>query len=199
MLRQNQLVYLPRELTCLQLVSLDISSNKIAQLPIELRLMTSLVDLELSDNPLTSPPASLCARGLVHIFKYLSDILKDGDKNGGTESGNTLRRQMQTKHSNSFNENLKQKRQNVDSGYCTSDGFDSRRYHETLPKYTSNHSPLQIRTEIKMTKSGPCTPTLSSPGTNGNASIYDQILHQNQDQLEKKNKINTNYCNNNNR
>lgn len=47
------------ELTYLQLVSLDISCNRIATLPVELRLMTSLVDLELVNNPLTSPPASV--------------------------------------------------------------------------------------------------------------------------------------------
>lgn len=47
------------EVTCLQLVSLDISCNRIATLPVELRLMTSLVTLELENNPLTSPPASV--------------------------------------------------------------------------------------------------------------------------------------------
>ena len=64
-LRSNQLVYLPRDLTCLELAFLDISSNKIATLPVELRHMTSLVDLELSNNPLTSPPASVSSRWLV--------------------------------------------------------------------------------------------------------------------------------------
>lgn len=58
-LRSNNLMYLPRELTCLQLVTLDVSCNKIAALPVELRLMSSLVDLELDNNPMTSPPASV--------------------------------------------------------------------------------------------------------------------------------------------
>lgn len=47
------------DVTYLQLVSLDISCNRIATLPVELRLMTSLVNLELENNPLTSPPASV--------------------------------------------------------------------------------------------------------------------------------------------
>lgn len=51
------------ELTSLNLVALDVSCNKIASLPVELRLMTSLVELDLADNPLTSPPAQLCVRG----------------------------------------------------------------------------------------------------------------------------------------
>lgn len=46
-------------MTCLNLVSLDISCNRIATLPVELRLMTNLVSLHLDSNPLTSPPASV--------------------------------------------------------------------------------------------------------------------------------------------
>lgn len=120
---------------------------------------------------------------------------KGGKSSGSLDGGATLRRQMQTKHSNSFNENLKQRRQNVDSGYCTSDGGW---LHETLPKYQPAHN-LHIRTDLKLSKSGSCTPTISSPGSNGN-SIYDQISQvEMQDQLDKKNKINSNYLNNNNR
>lgn len=55
------------ELTYLQLVSLDISCNRIATLPVELRLMTSLVDLELVNNPLTSPPASVSLFSLLFV------------------------------------------------------------------------------------------------------------------------------------
>jgi hypothetical protein len=33
--------------------------------------MVTLVDLALEENPLTCPPANLCGRGRVHIFKYL--------------------------------------------------------------------------------------------------------------------------------
>lgn len=47
------------EVTCLHLVTLDISGNRIATLPIELRNMISLVNLELENNPLTTPPANV--------------------------------------------------------------------------------------------------------------------------------------------
>lgn len=47
------------ELTYLRLVKLDISGNRISVLPNEMRKMKSLVDFRLSDNPLTSPPASV--------------------------------------------------------------------------------------------------------------------------------------------
>ncbi|XP_035909929.1 leucine-rich repeat and calponin homology domain-containing protein isoform X2 [Anopheles stephensi] len=125
-LRSNQLVYLPRDLTCLQLAFLDISSNKIATLPVELRHMTSLVDLELSNNPLTSPPASLCVRGLVHVFKYLETIASREEKSKtGVDGHATLRRTaLSAKNSSSclLDSQQRNRRAHVDSGYCTSDG-----------------------------------------------------------------------------
>lgn len=85
-LRSNQLMYLPRgkcvcpltcgcydginvnaccmclsvsELTCLTLVSLDVSNNRISSLPLEIRQMSTLVEINLENNPMTSPPASV--------------------------------------------------------------------------------------------------------------------------------------------
>ncbi|XP_049534990.1 leucine-rich repeat and calponin homology domain-containing protein isoform X2 [Anopheles darlingi] len=124
-LRSNQLVYLPRDLTCLELTFLDISSNKIATLPVELRLMSSLVDLELSDNPLTSPPASLCVRGMVHVFKYLETVAAREEKSKtGSDGHATLRRSaLSAKNTgNLLLESQRNRRAHVDSGYCTSDG-----------------------------------------------------------------------------
>lgn len=112
-LRNNMLMYIPRELTFLQLVSLDVSCNKIAALPVELRFMTTLVDLELSNNPLTSPPASLSIRGLVHIFKYLENMVLREEKSSKGYDSSTLRRQTNPKNLD--------RRQNIDSGYLTSD------------------------------------------------------------------------------
>lgn len=47
------------EVTYLKLLHMDLSENRIATLPVELRTMNSLVSLELSHNPLVSPPASV--------------------------------------------------------------------------------------------------------------------------------------------
>ncbi|XP_052869137.1 leucine-rich repeat and calponin homology domain-containing protein [Anopheles cruzii] len=132
-LRSNQLVYLPRDLTCLQLTFLDISGNKIATLPVELRLMSSLVDLELSNNPLTSPPASLCVRGLVHVFKYLETMAAREEKSKtGADGHATLRRTaLSAKGSGNFllDSQQRNRRAHVDSGYCTSDGgYDGKRW-----------------------------------------------------------------------
>lgn len=60
------------ELTYLRLVKLDISGNRISVLPNEMRKMKSLVDFRLSDNPLTSPPASVS-------ISWLSELRRDRD------------------------------------------------------------------------------------------------------------------------
>ncbi|CAB0042544.1 unnamed protein product [Trichogramma brassicae] len=67
----STLKYLDLQLMSLKLWKLDISGNRISVLPNELRKMTSLVSFKVHDNPLTSPPAALCVRGQIHIFKYL--------------------------------------------------------------------------------------------------------------------------------
>uniref|UniRef100_A0A182K0K0 Calponin-homology (CH) domain-containing protein n=1 Tax=Anopheles christyi TaxID=43041 RepID=A0A182K0K0_9DIPT len=146
-LRSNQLVYLPRDLTCLELAFLDISSNKIATLPVELRHMTSLVDLELSNNPLTSPPASLCERGLVHVFKYLETVASREEKSKtGIDGHATLRRTALSAKSSSsclLDSQQRNRRAHVDSGYCTSDGgFDGKRWihEEDAHNFTASSS-----------------------------------------------------------
>ena len=61
----------PVEITYLQLTFLDLAGNRLSSLPVELRFMVTLTDLHLEENPLSCPPANLCGRGRVHIFKYL--------------------------------------------------------------------------------------------------------------------------------
>lgn len=62
-LRNNLLLCLPVEVTFLRLVRLDVRANRIATLPVELRLMKTLIELYVDDNPLISPPASVS-----HLF-----------------------------------------------------------------------------------------------------------------------------------
>ncbi|XP_031618851.1 leucine-rich repeat and calponin homology domain-containing protein isoform X3 [Contarinia nasturtii] len=207
-LRNNQLVYLPRDITGLKLVSLDVSCNRIASLPVELRHMTDLVRLELSSNPLTSPPASLCIRGLVHVFKYLDTMALKEEKtrNGGTYDGNTtLRRNAAAKHcSGPLSDLQKIRRQNVDSGYSTSDGYDKRWSQELTTTTNSNGtttvtdnghssskwSPTMAQSifnndkqspnpsnysQFQSQTSGNSTPTLTSPvGSNNNTLTSSQ-------------------------
>ncbi|XP_044727093.1 leucine-rich repeat and calponin homology domain-containing protein isoform X2 [Chrysoperla carnea] len=196
-LRSNLLLCLSIEVTYLQLVRLDIRQNRIQTLPVELRLMRSLVDLELADNPLTSPPAALCMRGRVHIFKYLELEALQRNKIRSNTSGTEVRRsssrrsaghcngspQVQSRVSSHLQEGLRHKRHNVDSGYSTSDGFDKRwsqemqgGTEEMIRKSWARHqsSPLTVCTSENIsTPSGISTPSTISPGEPG--SLEDDI------------------------
>ncbi|XP_004412282.1 PREDICTED: leucine-rich repeat and calponin homology domain-containing protein 1 isoform X2 [Odobenus rosmarus divergens] len=70
--RRNYLKVLPQELVDLPLVKFDFSCNKVLVIPICFRQMKQLQVLLLENNPLQSPPAQICTKGKVHIFKYLS-------------------------------------------------------------------------------------------------------------------------------
>ncbi|XP_042637660.1 leucine-rich repeat and calponin homology domain-containing protein 1 [Orycteropus afer afer] len=70
--RRNYLKVLPQELVDLPLVKFDFSCNKVLAIPICFREMKQLQILLLENNPLQSPPAQICMKGKVHIFKYLS-------------------------------------------------------------------------------------------------------------------------------
>uniref|UniRef100_A0A1A9WBH3 Calponin-homology (CH) domain-containing protein n=1 Tax=Glossina brevipalpis TaxID=37001 RepID=A0A1A9WBH3_9MUSC len=168
-LRSNQLMYLPRELTCLTLVSLDVSNNRVSSLPLEIRQMTTLVELNLENNPLTSPPASLCIRGLVHVFKYLeTQATKDekGSRAGGNYDGyTTLRRAPRHNVGGSVLETNRLARHHIDSGYSTCDGIDKRWSHDMPRKVKSKHeSSLRL------------TPTTPPKSTLLNADLMDSSL-----------------------
>ncbi|KAM9710065.1 leucine-rich repeat and calponin homology domain-containing protein 1 isoform 4-T4 [Menidia menidia] len=70
--RRNLLCVLPEDLAQLPLVKFDFSCNKVSTIPVCYRKMKQLQALQLENNPLQSPPAQICIKGKVHIFKYLS-------------------------------------------------------------------------------------------------------------------------------
>uniref|UniRef100_A0A8C2WT96 Leucine rich repeats and calponin homology domain containing 1 n=1 Tax=Cyclopterus lumpus TaxID=8103 RepID=A0A8C2WT96_CYCLU len=70
--RRNLLCVLPEDLAGLPLVKFDFSCNKVSTIPVCYRKMKQLQSLQLENNPLQSPPAQICIKGKVHIFKYLS-------------------------------------------------------------------------------------------------------------------------------
>ncbi|XP_066203070.1 DISP complex protein LRCH3 isoform X9 [Saccopteryx leptura] len=70
--RRNHLVRLPEELAELPLIRLDFSCNKITTIPVCYRSLRHLQMISLDNNPLQSPPAQICIKGKVHIFKYLN-------------------------------------------------------------------------------------------------------------------------------
>ncbi|KAM4888738.1 DISP complex protein LRCH3 isoform 7-T7 [Thomomys bottae] len=70
--RRNHLLRLPEELAELPLIRLDFSCNKIVAIPVCYRNLRHLQVITLDNNPLQSPPAQICIKGKIHIFKYLN-------------------------------------------------------------------------------------------------------------------------------
>ncbi|XP_069895982.1 leucine-rich repeat and calponin homology domain-containing protein 2 isoform X4 [Dipodomys merriami] len=71
-IRRNNLHSLPDELGDLPLVKLDFSCNKVTEIPVCYRKLHHLQVIILDNNPLQVPPAQICLKGKVHIFKYLN-------------------------------------------------------------------------------------------------------------------------------
>ncbi|XP_074157595.1 DISP complex protein LRCH3 isoform X6 [Sminthopsis crassicaudata] len=71
-IRRNHLMRLPEELADLPLIRLDFSCNKITSIPVCYRNLKHLQMITLDNNPLQSPPAQICIKGKIHIFKYLN-------------------------------------------------------------------------------------------------------------------------------
>uniref|UniRef100_A0A803TVN5 Leucine rich repeats and calponin homology domain containing 4 n=1 Tax=Anolis carolinensis TaxID=28377 RepID=A0A803TVN5_ANOCA len=70
-LRKNQISCLPEELAELPLVRLDFSCNRVTRIPVCFRHLRHLQSILLENNPLQCPPAQICLKGKIHIFKYL--------------------------------------------------------------------------------------------------------------------------------
>ncbi|XP_014017409.1 DISP complex protein LRCH3 isoform X7 [Salmo salar] len=72
-IRRNHLAHLPPELSELPLVRLDFSCNKVTSIPVCYRNLRHLQSIVLDNNPLQNPPAQICIKGMIHIFKYLNN------------------------------------------------------------------------------------------------------------------------------
>lgn len=143
---------------------------------------------------------------MVHVFKYLDTIAlkEEKSRNGGSFDGHTtLRRNAAAKNSGGpLNELQKIRRQNVDSGYSTSDGYDKRWSQEitnsngsttvTDNGNSTKWSPTQSQNQPNNDKSSPhnypqfqsqssgsSTPTLTSANNNNavnsNQSVDERI------------------------
>jgi len=130
-LRRNHLQEVPVEISYLQLTFLDLAGNRLSSLPVELRFMVTLCDLHLEENPLTCPPANLCGRGRVHIFKYLEiQAIKEDKKRGVLTDGEYRRSYRKTSQLNDMRFGLsadaRRKRNTADSGYGSEQPLDRR-------------------------------------------------------------------------
>ncbi|CAH0700820.1 unnamed protein product [Spodoptera exigua] len=169
-LSNNQLGLLPLQITYLKLEHLDVSCNCISSLPLELRNMNTIITLNLDNNPLVSPPTTICMRGRVHIFKYLENMANKDSLPAHRRVDDTRR---SAKHSSYINNSPNQStthqiisgnatidclrhkpRHVVDSGYST-DGVDKR---------WSNDGGGEAGGGGGSGRSTPSTPSTLSPG-----------------------------------
>lgn len=144
-LRRNHLQEVPVELTYLQLNTLELSSNRLSNLPVELRFMVTLVELCLEENPLNCPPANMCCRGRVHIFKYLETIAIKEDKKRGiladTEHRRSYRKtsQIGDMRFGAVSADVRLKRHTADSGYGSEQPHNARRWSTELQDGADQH------------------------------------------------------------
>ncbi|XP_051783285.1 leucine-rich repeat and calponin homology domain-containing protein 1 isoform X4 [Erpetoichthys calabaricus] len=120
-IRRNYIKVLPEDLAHLPLVKFDFSCNKVEVIPLCFRKMTNLQILQLDNNPLQSPPAQICIKGKVHIFKYLSIEACRLDKSA--ESSYLPVIESMPQHAAGSTEDIDQnKKQDTDSGVGSDNG-----------------------------------------------------------------------------
>nr|XP_046223354.1 leucine-rich repeat and calponin homology domain-containing protein 1-like isoform X3 [Oncorhynchus gorbuscha] len=121
--RRNMLCVLPEDLAELPLVKLDFSCNKVSTIPVSYRKMAQLQNLQLENNPLQSPPAQICMKGKVHIFKYLSIEACRSDKMPDSLYLPVMERLSLSRPATGSTEDIDQnKKQDTDSGVGSDNG-----------------------------------------------------------------------------
>ncbi|XP_035249516.1 leucine-rich repeat and calponin homology domain-containing protein 1-like isoform X3 [Anguilla anguilla] len=121
--RRNFLCVLPEGLAELPLVKLDVSCNKVSTVPTCFRKMVHLQSLRLENNPLQSPPAQICMKGRVHIFKYLTMEECRSDKMADTLYLPVIDRLSLSHPATGSTEDIDQnKKQETDSGVGSDNG-----------------------------------------------------------------------------
>ncbi|MEQ2192138.1 hypothetical protein XENOCAPTIV_007532 [Xenoophorus captivus] len=111
------------DLATLPLVKFDFSCNKVSTIPVCYRKMRQLQSLQLENNPLQSPPAQICIKGKVHIFKYLSIEACRSEKMPDSLYLPVMERLSFTRPSTGSVEDMEQqKKQDSDSGVGSDNG-----------------------------------------------------------------------------
>uniref|UniRef100_A0A8C5CUQ1 Calponin-homology (CH) domain-containing protein n=1 Tax=Gadus morhua TaxID=8049 RepID=A0A8C5CUQ1_GADMO len=149
-IRRNHLLQLPAELSLLPLVRLDFSCNKVTSIPSCYRQLAHLHVIILDHNPLQSPPAHVCIKGKIHIFKYLN-------QEAAKTTSDLPEFERRTQVFNSCSEDLYLGRPYgaLDSGFNSVDSGDKR---------WSGNEPVEEQSEEQRHR------RLGPPGPNGSES-----------------------------
>ncbi|XP_036404603.1 leucine-rich repeat and calponin homology domain-containing protein 2-like [Megalops cyprinoides] len=147
-IRRNCLHVLPDELADLPLIRLDFSCNKISEIPPAFRRLQHLQVIILDNNPMQSPPAQICLKGKVHIFKYLNSQACRMDKK--PDSLDLSKRSIPQPLTDSMEDFYHSKNHGPDSGIGSDNG--DKRLSTTEP---SDDDTVSLHSQVSETARDP--------------------------------------------
>ncbi|KAE8288229.1 Leucine-rich repeat and calponin-like proteiny domain-containing protein 2 [Larimichthys crocea] len=169
--RKNCLHMLPEELADLPLIRLDFSCNKITEIPAAYRKLRQLQHIVLDNNPMQSPPAQICLKGKVHIFKYLNIQACRMDKKPDTLDLPTLgKRCLPQPLTDSMEDFYPSKNHGPDSGIGSDNG--DKRLSTTEP---SDDDTVSLHSQISETARADALSLLCKMDSCKDQDLYDFI------------------------
>ncbi|XP_075878211.1 leucine-rich repeat and calponin homology domain-containing protein 2 isoform X2 [Nelusetta ayraudi] len=170
-IRKNCLHMLPEELADLPLIRLDFSCNKITEIPAAYRKLRQLQHIVLDNNPMQSPPAQICLKGKVHIFKYLNMQACRLDKKPDTLDLPSLgKRCLPQPLTDSMEDFYPSKNHGPDSGIGSDNG--DKRLSTTEP---SDDDTVSLHSQVSETARADALSLLSKMDHCKDQDLYDYI------------------------
>ncbi|XP_069002656.1 leucine-rich repeat and calponin homology domain-containing protein 2 isoform X2 [Embiotoca jacksoni] len=170
-IRKNCLHMLPEELADLPLIRLDFSCNKITEIPPAYRKLRQLQHIILDNNPMQSPPAQICLKGKVHIFKYLNMQACRMDKKPDTLDLPSLgKRCLPQPLTDSMEDFYPSKNHGPDSGIGSDNG--DKRLSTTEP---SDDDTVSLHSQVSETARADALSLLSKMDSCKDQDLYDFI------------------------
>ncbi|XP_061558148.1 leucine-rich repeat and calponin homology domain-containing protein 2 isoform X4 [Phycodurus eques] len=170
-IRKNCLQILPEELADLPLIRLDFSCNKITEIPAAYRKLRQLQHIILDNNPMQSPPAQICLKGKVHIFKYLNIQACRSDKKPDTLDLPSLgKRCLPQPLTDSMEDFYPSKNHGPDSGIGSDNG--DKRLSTTEP---SDDDTVSLHSQVSETARADALSILSKMDSCKDQDLYDFI------------------------
>ncbi|XP_065122890.2 leucine-rich repeat and calponin homology domain-containing protein 2 isoform X4 [Paramisgurnus dabryanus] len=170
-IRRNFLQVLPDELSDLPLIRLDFSCNKITEIPSSYRKLKQLQHIVLDNNPMQSPPAQICLKGKIHIFKYLNLQACRLDKKPDTLDLPSLgKRCLPQQLTDSMEDFYPSKNHGPDSGIGSDNG--DKRLSTTEP---SDDDTVSLHSQVSETARADAHTLLTKLDSNKDQDPYDFI------------------------
>ncbi|KAM9332546.1 leucine-rich repeat and calponin homology domain-containing protein 2 [Pholidichthys leucotaenia] len=170
-IRKNCLLMLPDELADLPLIRLDFSCNNITEIPSAFKKLRQLQHIILDNNPMQSPPAQICLKGKVHIFKYLNIQACRMDKKPDTLDLPSLsKRCLPQPLTDSMEDFYPSKNHGPDSGIGSDNG--DKRLSTTEP---SDDDTVSLHSQVSETARADALSLLSKMDSCKDQDLYDFI------------------------